>query len=158
MAETVLNDNADGILWARGNETVQDAKNADAAKVRVGGPQGGAFSADLTAGGPDERRTEVVVLAGGRSYLGGGELGISVWDGTEPITDLSQRKVIEIRHNEIEFKVPVKGLGGAVVSPSGRYHAIMQDDGNFVVYDTDPDSDPGTGWWAAVWSWLTGRL
>lgn len=162
----VLADNSQGILWNNdGNETIQDAKNADAAKFRVGSPHvpgqsggGGAVSFDVIEGsGETARRKEVAVVVGGFNGQQG-EIGICVWNGQEPFGDATQIKVMEIRGNEIEFKVPVKGLSassaaaGRFYHEGGRFVTIYQDDGHVVTYDmhTNP--------WRAMWSSWSGLL
>lgn len=168
---STLAETSNGQLRIQGNEIIIDAKDADASKFRVGSRHvpgqsggGGGISFDLIdrveEGSP---RKEVIVLVGGFNGKEG-ELGICVWNGKEPFGDATQIKVMEIRGSEIEFKVPVKGLrvaGGnnqTLVSPNGKYVAAIQDDGNLVVYDTDPDNNPSTPWWSAVWSWFTGKI
>lgn len=150
----ILADTHNGQLRVQGNETIQDAKDADASKFRVGSREvpgqsggGGAYSFDVIErveeGSP---RIEAVVMVGG-SNGHGGELGICVWDGTRPISDPSQKKVIEFRHNEIEFKVPVKGLpsggsnSGRTYHEGGQFITIYQNDGQVVTYKTNGTTD-----------------
>ena len=159
----ILAETSNGQLRIQGNEVIIDAKDDDASKFRVGSRNGGAYSFDqITEVAEGNRRNEVIVITGGRTQAGGGELGISIWDGSEPISDFGQKKVAEFRHNEIEFKVPIRGLtagpSNELRSPNGRFVLAIQDDGNLVVYDTDSDQNPTTPWWSAVWSWVTGRL
>src|SRR5262245_37051598 len=98
----------------QGNEVMVDAKDPDAAKFRVGSRYvkgqsggGGGYSFDIIEEAAEgNRRIEAVVLVGGSNGKGG-ELGMCIWDGTTPITDASQRKVAEFRHDGIEFKVPI---------------------------------------------------
>lgn len=163
----ILADTPTGQLRIQGNEIFIDAKDADAAKFRVGAREvpgqsggGGGYSFDVInrveEGSP---RTEVAVIVGSSNGRGG-EIGISVWDGTHPITDFSQKKVMELRHNEIELKVPVKFSGGIttdrMTSPNKRFVTVQQDDGNFVTYDATlgPIGSPD----AAVWSAWGGKI
>ena len=166
---SILSETSNGQLRMQGNEIIIDAKDADAAKFRVGSRHvpgqsggGGAYSFDLIdraeEGSP---RKEVVVLVGG--YNGQqGELGICVWNGQEPFGDATQIKVMEIRGNEIEFKVPVKGLTVAPSAPAsaaelrssdGRWVTVQQGDGNLVQYEI-----LANGAWVARWSSWTGRI
>ena len=161
---SILSETSNGQLRMQGNEIIIDAKDADASKFRVGSRHvpgesggGGAYSFDVIdraeEGSP---RKEVVVLVGGFNGQQG-ELGIFVWNGQEPFGDATQIKVMEIRGNEIEFKVPVKGF-----SPSaGRVTRFYTDGGKFcinwqddtgkpagVIYDTKGSLDEAQ--WVAV--------
>lgn len=182
----VLADNAQGLLWNNdGNETLQDAKNADAAKFRVGSPYeqgqsggGGAFSFDVIGGLPPRKdgsappaRVEVAVLTGGMQTNGGGEVGLSI---TKPgtfsdIDDAAQKKVVEFRADGIEFKVPISapnlGGGGGVPeypvrmwAPNGLSFTQQQDDGNFVTYRTNVAFSIDPQHVRAVWSAWTGSM
>jgi len=163
----ILNETSNGQLRMQGNEIIIDAKDADASKFRVGSRHvpgqsggGGAFSFDVIdraeEGSP---RKEVIVLVGGFNGQQG-ELGICVWNGQEPFGDATQIKVMEIRGNEIEFKVPVKGLSSMpsgssdrMISADGKWVTVQQGDGNLVQYQVLP-----SGAWKATWSSWTGRL
>ena len=156
----------------QGNEIIIDAKDADASKFRVGSRHvpgqsggGGAFSFDVIERAEEgSPRKEVAVLVGGFNGQQG-EIGICVWNGQEPFGDATQIKVMEIRGNEIEFKVPVKGITVApsvpvpvgpsaeLRSPDGRWVTVQQGDGNLVQYEILP-----SGAWVARWSIWTGRL
>ena len=152
----IIAETDNGQLRIQGNEVIIDAKDADAAKFRVGARHvpgesggGGAYSFDVIEEVSEgSRRTEAVLLNGGFNGVGG-ELSVTIWDGSQPITDASQRKAIEIRHDEVEFKVPVKFSAGVIggssggsnefatgiSSRNGRYRLQVQDDGNLVYYD-----------------------
>lgn len=150
----IIAETHNGQLRLQGNETITDAKDADAAKFRVGSRRvpgqsggGGAYSWDIiTEVSEGNHRTEAAVLVGGFNGKGG-EVGLCLWDGTEPITDASQKKVVEFRHNEIEFKVPVKGLpaggssNGRIHHEGGQFVTIYQNDGNVVTYKTNGTTD-----------------
>ena len=162
----ILAETHNGQLRIQGNETIQDAKDADAAKFRVGSRHvpgqsggGGAYSFDvINEVSEGNHRTEVAVIVGG--YNGkGGEVGVCVWDGVEPISDAGQPKVMEWRHDEIEFKVPIKApnLGSANSRPSrfytdgGKFCINWQDDTgqpSGVVYATHGSADESK--WTAV--------
>ena len=152
----ILADNPQGRLWNNdGNETLQDSKYPDAAKFRVGAPYaegesggGGAFSFDVIAGipgQPEGKRVEIAVLTGGMQRNGGGEVGLSITAaGTyHDISDFAQKKVVEFRAEEVEFKVPIKApnlsaISGAqemLRSTTGRFMLALQNDGNLVLYD-----------------------
>ena len=161
---SILAETHNGQLRIQGNECLIDAKDADASKYRVGSREvpgesggGGAISFDVIErveeGSP---RIEAVVMVGGSNGKGG-ELGICVWDGVRPISDAGQPKVVEFRHNEIEFKVPVKGLpaaGGRVTrfyTDHGKFCVNWQDDSGQptgIVYDTHGSADEST--WTAI--------
>lgn len=152
----ILAENSTGVLWNNdGNETIQDSFRADASKFRVGAPYeegesggGGAFSIDVIGGIPGMpagKRVEIVNLAGGLQRNGGGELGINI---TKPgtwhnISDAAQQKVVEFRADEVEFKVPVKGI---TFLKHGSRELHLQSDGNLVLYDT------GTSPWTVLWA------
>ena len=145
----IIAETHNGQLRLQGNETIDDAKDADAAKFRVGSRHvpgesggGGAYSFDLIEEVAEgNHRTEAAVLTGGFNGRTG-EVGLSIWDGTEPITDFSQKKVVEFYPDHIEFKVPVTGpnigsneFATGISSRNGRYRLQVQDDGNLVYYD-----------------------
>ena len=76
-------------------------------------------------------------------------LEIYTQDTAGSTEDATMRARVRIGRNGIEGG----GGGGRVLnSPNGRFHAVMQDDGNLVVYDSQP------GFWQALWSWFTGAL
>lgn len=161
---SILAETQNGQLRIQGNEVIVDAKDDDASKFRVGSRNGGGYSFDqITEVSEGNRRNEIIVLTGGRTQQGGGELGFNIWNGVEPISDAGQIKVAEFRHNEIEFKVPLRGIqfstsASQLRSPNGKYALAIQDDGNLVVYDTDKDNNPSTRWWEPIWSWFTGKI
>lgn len=157
-----------GQLRLQNDEAIVDSKVADAAGIRVGSRTvpgesggGGKVSFDrITEVAEQNRRTELAFLHGTTSHLNAGELSITVWNGTEPITDASQQKVAEFRHNEIEFRVPVKFAGGAIAGSArvtrfytdgGKFCFNFQDDTGLpagIVYDTHGNADETT--WTAV--------
>lgn len=154
---SIIDESANGQCRLQGNEVIIDAKDLDAAKFRVGSRRvdgahggGGAYSFDTIERVEEgSRRTEVAVLTG--SYNGRvGEVGLSIWDGTEPITDASQKKVAEFYPDRVEFKVPIQApnLGAAPGSflKAGHYELHLQGDRNLVLYDTRTDP------WTAVWA------
>jgi hypothetical protein len=105
----------------------------------------GAISGDLLSGG---RRLEKVFIA----FKVDPEPCVEIYcqqdaNSTEDSTMVKVAR-FSARGNELG------GAGGNhhLQSPNGRYHAVLQDDGNFVVYDSQP------GFWQALWSWITGRL
>lgn len=144
--DLIIEETERGQLRLQNDEAIVDSKVADQAGVRVGSRVvpgenggGGKISFDLiTEAAEQNRRTEAAFIRGGISHDNKGEISITIWDGTEPITDASQKKVMQIRHNEIEFNVPVKGLSGGgssvLTSPNGRVALVAQDDGNLVLY------------------------
>lgn len=161
----VIADTAKGQLRIQNDEAIIDSKVADMAGVRIGSRYvpgecggGGKVSFDrITEAAENNRRTEMAFMLGTTSHLGAGELTVTIWDGTDPITDASQKKVLEIRHNEIEFKVPVKGLpagGGRVTrfyTDGGKFCFNFQDDTGQpagIVYDTKGTLDETQ--WVAV--------
>lgn len=167
---SIIADTSNGQLRLQGNETITDAKDADAAKVRVGSRHvpgksggGGAYSFDVIEEVSEgNHRTEAVVMVGGFNGSGG-ELGICIWNGVEPITDPGQPKVVEMRHNEIEFKVPIRApnlAGGGVTdtmwAPDGRTFTQQQSDGNFVTYTASAPWSKANA--TAVWSAWTGKI
>lgn len=155
----VLAHNPRGMLWQNdGNETLQDSSPefADASAFRVGAKYvkgesggGGKIGFDLIEQmGEGHRRVEAVNLAGGFNGKGG-ELGLNIWNGRDPkeIEDRDQIKVAEFRHDEVEFKVPIKApnLTAQAQPPSRFYTDNQQYCFNFqggptgaamVVYDT----------------------
>lgn len=167
-----------GQLRLEGNESITDAKDIDPAAHRVGSRfvpgecgGGGKHSFDIiTDVHEGNRRVEAAVIVGGFNGTDG-EIGISIWNGRDfsDIQDSDQKKVVEMRSGEVEFKVPVKFSGGVIgtagdrassfASPNGRFLTAFQDDGHMVTYDTHhpawgtnrPDA-------AAVWSNWHGLL
>ena len=80
----------------------------------------------------------------------GGALRLFVRDGNG-----NEKEIAYMDAERVVFHVPVSSGGGDhLTSSDGRFKAIMQEDSNFVVYDTKPPQ----GGWRAVWSWLTGKL
>lgn len=157
-----------GQLRIQGNEVLIDAKDPDAAKFRVGSREvagqsggGGAVSFDVIErveeGSP---RIEAVVMVGGSNGRGG-ELGLCVWDGTRPISDASQRKVAEFRHDVVEFKVPItapnlRSDATRFYHQGGRFVTNYQDDGHIVTLDMGGTADESQ--WVPVWSSWHGLL
>ena len=159
----ILDDTRNGLLWHSGNEGREDAKDADAAKHRVGSRHvpghsggGGAFSFDVLDLHPangsllstDEvltaRRIEAAVIVGGFNGTTG-ELGICIWDGVQPITDAGQPKVVEMRPNEVDFRVPVKfsaGVIGGAPSANSRPSRFYTDGGKFCINWQDDTGQP----------------
>lgn len=187
MSQTLAT-TSNGLLWHGGNELREDAKDLDAAKVRVGSRLapgvhggGGAYSfdcLDLDASDPTDddikaaRRVEAAVLTG--SFNGRtGEVGLSVWNGRDlsDIRDADQKKVFEATPDLFEVKVPVKFSGGVVggsggggnddsafTSPNGRFRTQFQDDGHMVTYDTYDPQWASDPVACAVWSNWMGML
>lgn len=147
----IIKETGNGVLWFGGNELRADARDLDAAKVRVGSRLvagqhggGGAYSFDLfnDIGG---RRVEAAVLTG--SFNGHtGEVGLSIWNGRDynDIRDADQIKAVEFTSQFTDFKTPVRFsggiLGGTVASSTwirsgnGQVLLAVQDDGNLVLY------------------------
>lgn len=175
-----------GLHWFGGNETRTDAKDADASASRLGSRHipgqsggGGKRSFDVFFQFDHEptdeellvaKRIEAAVIVGGFNGTGG-EIGICIWNGRDQndIEDADQIKVVEMRHNEVEFKVPIiapnlQGVNGAVGpvtrmwAPDGLHFTQQQMDGNFVTYRTKVawSIDPLDV--KAIWSAWTGRL
>lgn len=137
----IIAETAKGQLRIQNDELIMDSKVADAAKMRVGSMTvpgqtggGGGYSFDIiTETSENNRRTEAGVITGTRSHLEGGEIDISIWDGTEPITDESQKKVAE-------FRVPVKLAGRVAGLPTLKVTRFYTDHGKFCINwqdDTD---------------------
>lgn len=147
----IIKETSNGVLWFGGNELRADARDLDAAKVRVGSRLvagqhggGGAYSFDLF-NDIEGRRVEAAVLTG--SFNGRtGEVGLSIWNGRDynDIRDADQIKAVEFTSLFTDFKTPVRFsggiLGGAAASSTwiqsrnGRVLLAAQDDGNLVLY------------------------
>lgn len=176
----ILYDLGNGQFRMQGNEIIIDAKDADAAKFRVGSRYvpgecggGGAYSWDLIQEVHEgNRRVEAAVLVGGFNGRTG-EVGLCIWNGRDPgdIRDEDQKKVVEFRPDEIEFRVPIKapnftGGGGApseqlvgrMWAPNGLSFTQQQSDGNFVTYLTQVPFNIASTNVKAVWSAWTGPI
>ena len=147
----ILAETHNGQLRIQGNELIIDAKDADASKFRVGSRHvpgqsggGGAYSFDIIETVAEgSGRIEAAILVGGTNGVGG-EVGVCIWDGTRPITDASQRKVMEWRHDEIEIKVPLRVSGGVIGGslPNSRVTRFYTDGGKFAINWQDDTGNP----------------
>ena len=160
MSETI-HDLPGAVFDAHRNELSLDEKvgEDDSVKFRLGGRLTGsgylgALSGDFLNG---SRREEKAFIA----FKVDPEPCVEIWvqESASAYEDDTMRRVARFSQRGNELGVGAgQPLRNELVSPAGRYRAVMQEDGNFVVYDTDPDSDPATPWWSALWSWFTGRL
>lgn len=140
------------VLDGHRNEVSLDEKvgENDAVKFRVGGRLTGsgylgAISGDFLNG---SRREEKAFIA----FKVDPEPCVEIWvqERADTYEDATMRRVARFSQQGNELG---GGAGGSHLhSPNGRYHAVLQDDGNFVVYDSQP------GFWQALWSWFTGKL
>ena len=119
----------------------------------------------------DTADEEVVLIQGkrdgrreGNPYDLSGEIYIGVRNGDIADADAGMIEVATIRHDSVTFHVPVNIAPSEpvptptpfkMVSQDGRYELIIQNDGNFVVYDLTGDASHGP---RAIWSAFTGRI
>lgn len=166
---TLLHRDQRGELRAEGNEMILEDRVSGgdpvAFRMRSINETIGKLSIDMQL--PNGVWKEVGYIGFGRDERGrtdpahASALEIEVWSHIpgRDFEDPNYEKILVIRHDGLE----APGLGSRaefdhLTSPNGRFLAKMQDDGNFVVYDKDPDQNPSTPWWSAVWSWFTGRI
>ena len=157
-----LADNSEGRVRVAGNELLVDAKNLDAAAIRLGAPpeQGGLgkISFDVLGGS----RTEKVLLIGAQSPGAGGEVSLNLLRPGGGSTDDAMIKVLEVNHEGgFRFRLPVTFEAGTNISgggssgdylASGRFWLYQQGDGNVVNYELVQ------GVLCARWSIWTGAI
>lgn len=157
-------DNNQGRLTNKGNETRQDSKINDPSAFRIGSFQGetlGKISGDrlTNVGNPDGQRLERVLIE--LNELANGEGSVRIYlNVPNGNGDSGQRLILDITSNEIEFRVPVRFSAGIIgslsgqtsrmYSANGKYVLNLQDDGNFVEYDTHNSADEST--WTPIWA------
>lgn len=162
-----------------GNETRTRSKYNDAAKHRIGGPQGGTLSFDVVEGDPTDpnaRATEVAYLGGGLSDFTRDKPGNRTGMLTMVIRDESiparadgnedPKEVVAARfyvgplpegqeHVQLipEWVASLRrqvGGGSASTIGEGDYVLHVQGDGNVVVYQKNGSADPAA--WTAVYN------
>lgn len=145
VSAQTLADNSEGRIRVAGNELLIDAKNLDAAAIRLGAPEAqgglGKISFDALAGS----RKEMVLFIGAQSPGRGGEFSLNLLRPGGSSTDANMVKVLWGNHEQgIHFTLPIfaPNLGGGsgglqdyIASPDGRFRLYMQGDGNVVRYE-----------------------
>ena len=124
------------------NELCIESKEEDPAALRVGAPAGealGKISGDRLV--PGSRKEKTLIILKENPVFGGFYEFYCQRPGTED--DANMVRVMRLGLNGLELFVPIR---------KGQFILQLQDDGNFVVYDTSPSP------WRALWSWLTGAL
>jgi hypothetical protein len=119
----LLDDNSTGIVTVVGNELLVDAKDIDAAALRLGAPAGQGTMAKISMDVQDDPgsrsgRKEMVCITGAQSRGKGGEFSVSLLKPGGQSVDADMVKVIEANHEDgISFKLPIsapnlQGAGG----------------------------------------------
>lgn len=137
-----LADNSEGRVRVAGNELLIDAKNLDAAALRLGAPpeQGGLgkISFDALFGS----RKEMTLLIGAQSPDGGGEFSLNLLRPGGGSVDADMVKVLEVNHEGgFRFRLPVTFEAGVHISAAGDsigagvWRLYQQADGNLVQYE-----------------------
>ena len=145
------------VLLAHRNEVSLDEKvgENDAVKFRLGGRLTGSGYLGAISGDyldPNGVRREKAFLA----FKVDPDPCVEIWcqrsADTHEDADMIRVARFSVAGNELGGGGGSTSPGSSLHSPNGRYHAVLQDDGNLVVYDSSP------GFWQALWSWFTGTL
>ncbi len=124
------------------NELTVDSKIEDPSAVRLGAPAGsalGKISGDVLVLGSRQEKTLIILKSD--SVRGGYYEFYCQRPNTND--DANMVRVMRLSLSGLELFVPIR---------QGQFALQLQDDGNFVVYDTSASP------WRALWSWLTGKL